>query len=206
MNLSPRQIQRRERILRTVRSHLSRGGYENLSMREVASASSVSPTTLYNLYENKDGLVLAALQDQLAQVARDFDEALNGIEKLIDRAAVSSRHIVETPRYAEAMMRMLFNSESTDPIAEVLLHSSIATNRQLIIEMQELGEARKDIDVEPYARNLAASRWANLFLWTQGHIALRNLEREYVRTELLTLVPAMTPRTLKKYRPMVDAD
>jgi len=199
VNLSPRQLQRRERILSTVREALSRGGYEHLSMREVASASGVSPTTLYNLYQNKDGLILAALQDLLAQIAASVPADLRGIDRLLALSSASSGQIMQTPRYAEAMARMLFNSAPTDPIAEALLHSTIDDHRILLEQMQHLGELRDDVDLLVFARNLSANRWATLLLWMQGHIESRDLEREYLRCDLLTLIPVMTAATSRKY-------
>ena len=199
MNLTPRQLQRRERILSTVRQQLSKAGYEGLSMRDVAAASDVSPTTLYNLYDNKDGLVLAALQDLLDQLATSVPEALKGLEGVVARSRAYARNIVKNPRYAEAMARMLFNARPTDPIAKLLLHGSIRTRRQAILDMQTLGEMRKDIDVDFYAQQWGVSSWSAILLWTHGHIPLRQFEETYVRTEMHALLPGMTPKLARKY-------
>ena len=69
-SLTPLQRERRKRILDTTRDQLSKNGYDGINMRDLAAAAMVSPTTLYNLYENKDVLVLSALEDQLAQMGR----------------------------------------------------------------------------------------------------------------------------------------
>ncbi len=198
INLTPRQLQRRERILETVRQHLSRSGYEGLSMRDVATESAVSPTTLYNLYDNKDGLVLAALEDLLVQLATSVPEQLRGLEAAEARARAYARNIVRNPRYAEAMARMLFNARPTDPIAKMLLHDAIGLRRELIVEMQALGEMRKDIDVDFFAQQWGVSSWSVILLWTHGHIPLHAVEDTYVRAELHALLPGMTPACAKK--------
>lgn len=199
MNLTPRQLQRRERILRTVREQLSNAGYEGLSMRDVAAASDVSPTTLYNLYDNKDGLVLAAVEDLLFQLATSVPEELKGLEGAEARARAYARNIVRNPRYAEAMARMLFNARPTDPIARTLLHSAIGLRRRLIVEMQALGEMRQDIDVDFFAQQWGVSSWSAILLWTHGHITLQDFEDTYVRAELHALLPGMTPEHAKNY-------
>lgn len=199
MNLTPRQLQRRERILATVRQQLSRAGYEGLSMRDVAAASDVSPTTLYNLYDNKDGLVLAALQDLLDQLATSVPEELQGLDGVIARARAYARNIVRNPRYAEAMARMLFNARPTDPIAKMLLHRAIGARRQSILEMQALGEMRKDIDVDFFAQQWGVSSWSVILLWTHGHISLREFEETYIRAELHALLPGMTAKHARKH-------
>ena len=42
-------------------------GYEGMVMSQVAERAGVSPTTLYNLYNTKDELVLAALRELLVE-------------------------------------------------------------------------------------------------------------------------------------------
>ncbi len=199
MNLTPRQLQRRERILETVRQQLSKAGYEGLSMRDVAAASDVSPTTLYNLYDNKDGLVLAALDDLLTQLATSVPEALKGLEGVTARSRAYAQNIVRNPRYAEAMARMLFNARPTDPIARMLLHNGIAARRQSILEMQSLGEMRKDIDVDFFAQQWGVSSWSVILLWTHGHIPLEAFEESYVRAELHALLPGMATKQARIY-------
>jgi AcrR family transcriptional regulator len=199
MNLTPRQLQRRERILETVRQQLSKAGYEGLSMRDVAAASDVSPTTLYNLYDNKDGLVLAALDDLLTQLATSVPAELQGLEGVVARSRAYAQNIVRNPRYAEAMARMLFNARSTDPIAKMLLHNGISFRRQSLVEMQAIGEMRMDIDLDFFAQQWAVSSWSAILLWTHGHIPLEEFEESYVRAELHALLPGMTPAQVRIY-------
>ena len=199
MNLTPRQLKRRERILETVRQQLSQTGYAGLSMREVAAASGVSPTTLYNLYENKDGLVLAALNDLLTQLAASVPEALNGLDGVIARSRAYAQNIVRNPRYAEAMARLLYNARPEDPIAKLLLHNAIAARRQSILELQALGEMRKDIDVAFFAQQWGVSSWSTILLWTHGQIPLADFEAHYIRAELHALLPGLTAEQAQKH-------
>ena len=199
MNLTPRQLQRRERILETVRQQLSKAGYEGLSMRDVAAASDVSPTTLYNLYDNKDGLVLAAVEDLLLQLSTSVPAELQGLVGVEATARAYARNIVRNPRYAEAMARMLFNARPTDPISKMLLHNTISLRRKLIVEMQTLGEMREDIDVNFFAQQWGVSSWSAILLWTHGQIRLQDFEDTYVRAELHALLPGMTPEHAKNY-------
>ena len=199
MNLTPRQLKRRERILETVRQQLSNTGYEGLSMREVAAASGVSPTTLYNLYDNKDGLVLAALNDLLAQLTTAVPAELNGLDGVIARSRAYAQNIVRSPRYAEAMARLLFNARQTDPIAKLLLHNAIAARRQSILELKSLGEMRMEIDVDFFAQQWGVSSWSTILLWLHGQIPLAEFEAHYVRAELHALLPGLTAEQAQKH-------
>ena len=84
---TPRQQERRQRILEAARSALSDNGYERLNMRDLAVAAGVSPTTLYNQFENKDTLVLAALSDMLQHIDWDVSATESrGIARVLARA------------------------------------------------------------------------------------------------------------------------
>lgn len=167
-------------------------------MREVADAAGVSPTTLYNLFQNKDNLVLAAQQDLLAQSVRS--EKKTGLQRLVASAEAISDQVVRTPRHADAMVRLLFKGDPGDPICQILLGDVIRQNRGILKEMLELEEVRADIDVELLARRLAGSVWSTILLWVKGFIALHDFKREYVSALLMTLMPFMTPTALRRYR------
>ncbi|MGH8517148.1 MAG: TetR/AcrR family transcriptional regulator [Panacagrimonas sp.] len=59
---------RRARLLAEARGLLARGGYEALSLRELARLADVTVPTIYNLIGNKDEVLLALGADVLAEV------------------------------------------------------------------------------------------------------------------------------------------
>ena len=68
-NLRDRNMQkRRVRIFAEARSLLARGGFEALSLRELAKAADVTVPTIYNLIGNKDEVLLALGADVLKEV------------------------------------------------------------------------------------------------------------------------------------------
>lgn len=175
-------------------------------MREVAAGAGVSPTTLYNIFENKDGLILAALQDQLTRIGEEVAAANTvGLESYRTRAEIVAEQIVTTPEYARAMAHMLFNADAIDPIALILLRDQLAAQEGLLAEMQAEQEIRADIDRETWARVVVGNSWSTILLWLKGHCPLEKFADEYVRAHLLTLVPIMTPGLARKFRSLVDA-
>ena len=52
--LTPKQLTRRRRIFSAARDMIGAHGYEGMVMSQVAEVASVSPTTLYNLFNTKD--------------------------------------------------------------------------------------------------------------------------------------------------------
>lgn len=184
------QQQRRERILTSTRDHLSAMGYERMSMRELAAAADVSTSTLYNLYQSKDTLILAALEDLLADINAQVEaQGMTGLDRFIERVKVLARQIVSTPLYAEAMGKMLFSADPSDPIVKTLLGAALSGHHAEIVEMLELGELRSDTDRDFLARHLASTGWSVILMWMKGYVALHDFEKEYLRNAVVTLMP-----------------
>jgi AcrR family transcriptional regulator len=183
-----------------VRDHLSRFGYDGLNMRNVAETAGVSPTTLYNLYDSKDTLVLSALQDLLADIGAEISAADAGLARLEVRAQATARAILESPRYAEAMIRMVLNAEPDAPISELVFNGTVRTLEEEIRAMQALREVRGDVDVARLARDVIANNWTTMLLWTKGYIALLDLPDELTRSLISTALPAMTPKAARRWQ------
>ena len=204
--LTERQIARRQRILETAREQLEAQGYDGLNMRDLALTAEVSPTTLYNLFQSKDILILSALRDLLDGLAeRAAETQTSGMEFMIARQEIYGRNIIDMPRYSEAMTLMLFNAGPDDPITRVLLTDTIAGMREQIVAMQEAREVRPDIDLEFAARSVAVSTWSTLLLWAKQIVPTSTFVHEYVRAAVAALAPFMTPRTLRDYSHLLSA-
>ena len=82
--LTPNQQARRSRILTAAQALLGEHGYDGMIMRDVAARAGVSPTTLYNLYNTKDELLLEALRsipfDSQVVLELSYWERLTGTE------------------------------------------------------------------------------------------------------------------------------
>lgn len=197
--LTPRQRARRERILGTTREQLSKLGYNGINMRDLAAAARVSPTTLYNLYENKDVLVLSALEDQLARMGREAGmQPSAGLEYLLKISGAITRQIAETPRWADAIARLLFQAQPEDPITRTLLTNTLKDRQAALTVMQEAGEIDPDADPASLSRSLMGAAWSTIMLWTKDVITLEALPSEYLRNQLYVLLAAATPKSRRR--------
>ena len=79
--LTARQEVRREKILSAARKLVASQGYDGMVMSDLAESAEVSPTTLYNLFNTKDELLLEAL-DTLYTKNKKFS-------KLVDRLFIA---------------------------------------------------------------------------------------------------------------------
>jgi len=191
--LTAMQQQRRERILLSTRDQLSQFGYEGLNMRELAVIADVSTSTLYNLYQSKDTLILAALEDQLADINVVVAETnTSGLGRFLARVDAVADQIVETPKYAEAMGKMLFGADAHDPIVQLLIGSSLSFNREELAEMADCGELRQETDRNFLARSLSSTGWSTVLMWMKGYVALHDFKQEYVRNAVTMMLPYVT--------------
>ena len=187
------QQQRRERILLSARDQLSQLGYEGLNMRELAVIADVSTSTLYNLYQSKDTLILAALEDQLADINAVVAKTnTSGLGRFLARVEAVADQIVETPKYAEAMGKMLFGADAHDPIVQLLIGTSLSFNREELAEMASCGELRQETDRNFLARSLSSTGWSTVLMWMKGYVALHDFKQEYVRNAVTMLLPYVT--------------
>lgn len=196
--MTPNQIARREKILRVTREQVARHGYESLSIRDLADQAGVSPTTLYNLFDNKDGLVLASLQSNLERIDRTaIEEGESVLDFVIRRARVTCTTIIEVPKYSQAIARLLFTAEPSDQVVQLVLATPASRFLRYNRLMRQDGTLRNDVKLEELARVLSGSNWATILMWMKGFIALHEFEREFLTGILLPLRGASTPNGAK---------
>lgn len=88
------QTSRREDILECAGELIAIKGYDNTSMRDIASAVGMLPGSLYYHFSSKEALFLALHQRVVSEMAECVSKALNGIEEPWSRLeAASSAHL-----------------------------------------------------------------------------------------------------------------
>ncbi|MFT7218853.1 MAG: AcrR family transcriptional regulator [Candidatus Azotimanducaceae bacterium] len=200
-SLTTHQLKRRERILSSARNQLSKHGYEGLNMRDLAVMAEVSTSTLYNLYQSKDALILAALEDLLTDLnERANSHGLVGLEHFVKRTEILAEQIANTPAYAGAMSTMLFNAEPKDPIVAAVLATAMVVHQQELQEMLAAGELRSDTDQRFLVRRLASTNWSVILMWMKGYVRIDEFKRDYQQNALLTLAPCVTDEAMVKVR------
>lgn len=94
--LQKRSRERVEAILAAARELLAQGGVEALTTRRLASFSGIPVATIYRYFEDRDAIIAAYLDDELASIERAVQEALIGLERVTFRsmsAAVAMAHL-----------------------------------------------------------------------------------------------------------------
>jgi len=198
-SLTPLQRERRKRILDTTRDQLSKNGYDGINMRDLAAAAKVSPTTLYNLYENKDALILSALQDQLARIGRSVaNKPADGLDWMLESNQAVAQQIVETPQWAAAITRLLVKAKPEDPITKTLMVDGGGALGESLLAMITARELSTDTAIDSLQNSITGAGWAAIIMWTKDIIPLQDLPREYLRVRLYPLLANATPKLRRR--------
>jgi len=196
--LTPRQLERRETILQTVRDHLTEYGYDQLSMRKIAAAASVSPSTLYEIYDSKDSLILYAISESISNLSEDESKYEPGLDRFLRRLQSIAELFLNDPQTGEAMIKLLFQNSSSSMAKEVLLINAIKARRVSLEEMIAQRQLIKDVDIDFYARSLISLTWGSALFWQNGILEPKDVSAELIRSSMALLLPIATGNARKR--------
>lgn len=202
--LTPRQLERRETILQTVRDHLAQYGYDEVSMRKIAAAASVSPSTLYEIYDSKDSLILYAIGESLNMLSEDESKYEPGLDRFLRRLHSIADLFLKNPQTGEAMTKLLFQNSSSSMAKEVLLINAINARRVSLEEMVAQKQLTKDVDIEFYARSLISLTWGTALFWQNGILKPEDVSTELIRSSMALLLPIVTGTAKKKIQDILS--
>lgn len=170
-SLTPRQEDRRQRILATARQMVADYGYEGMVMSQVAERAEVSPTTLYNLYNTKDELLLEALRELLVisyQRVGELSDVGPGWKYLLNLMEYGASLRSSEPAYAEAITDALLRAVQGDALTDLLLHSVRQDFLHSLTKMAERGELKEEVDIEHLSTILLGNYWSTYILINKG--------------------------------------
>ncbi|WP_425555552.1 TetR family transcriptional regulator [Kitasatospora kazusensis] len=185
--LTPRQAERRTRILRAATTLAVRGGYEAVQMREVAEGAQVALGTLYRYFPSKVHLLVAVMLVQLSrlqeQVRRHPPTGEEPAGRVAETLTTAFQALQREPRLAEAMVRALsFADRSVS--AEVDEVSGLTS--AIILDAAQLG-APPTTEQQAALRVIGHTWHATLLGWLSGRTSLTE-----VRTDLHTAARLLT--------------
>ena len=196
--LTPKQEDRRHRILTATRAMVAQHGYEGMVMSQVAERAGVSPTTLYNLYNTKDELLLESLRELIVSNYQKIGSETPGPgwEYLV-RVVESGAWIRKAePAYGEAMTNALLRATPGDALVELLIRNVRADFRGSLEAMKQRGELLKEVNVEQLATMMAGNYWATFLLLNKGVEKLKNISMS-IQVNILSVLIAASKGSVK---------
>lgn len=200
--LTPRQAAKRRAILDTVRTHLNDVGYDGLSMRKIAEEARVSPSTLYEIYESKDSLVLSAIRESLAQFQETETTCEPGLDHLIMRLEQVANGLNGR---AEVVSQLLLKSDANTAVTDLLLNGAVEARRNVLVEMKQYKQVDDKIDIALYSRILVYATWGTTLLLVKGVLSPQDFRRELIRASISPLLGVATRKSKRKMLEILDA-
>ncbi|MEO0549694.1 MAG: TetR/AcrR family transcriptional regulator [Pseudomonadota bacterium] len=196
--MTPRQKDRKDRILKAVLSYVEKHGYEGANIREIAKEAGVSPTTLYNIYGNKDHLILSAQEQVIASTMEGTIDSEDPVLSFLYRQESIAKIVRDNPNWATAMLTLTLNAEPGDRATTSGFNTGLSHAMIICQRMQDGGDLDKSYDIDRMAKSAMGAIWGVILFWLKGFIALHDLERDLKVRVLEALIPFATPKGLKR--------
>ena len=205
-NLTPRQEARRTAILDAVRFQLTEYGYEGVSMRKVAEQAGVSPSTLYEIYQSKEHLILYAIAENIRSLGVEEGEYEPGLERFLHRLESVSSFFVQDVDTGMAVAKVFLRAEKDSPATEIFLFNAIQARKTSLLEMLEMKQLKSDTDIEFFSRALISMTWGTALLWTRDFVPSERLRGELIRGSLSLLLPQATKKSFKRMSEIINSN
>lgn len=172
------QRDRRLRIVQAALALASRGGYEDVQMREVAERSGVALGTLYRYFPSKVHLLVNAMAAELERMSTRLQRrtipgatASERVEWVLERA---TRSLQKDPNLTEAMIRAMMAADAAVAVEVAAVRSQMAN----MITAAIRGDSEPSADDEGYAGVLQDVWFARQIAWLGGRISSADVWRD----------------------------
>ena len=158
-------------ILDTARQMFLERGYDATSLDDVAAASGVSKTTVYNNFEDKEGLfsaVVLAVTERAEQIISELGAALSGDEPVAERLTAVARALaygVLNPAVVQLRRLAIAEALRFPGIVTAYWERAPARTLALLTESFTRLAARGELDIDDPAAAAALFAYAVLGLY-----------------------------------------
>ena len=172
------QRDRRSRIVQAALALASRGGYEDVQMREVAERSGVALGTLYRYFPSKVHLLVNAMAHDLERMSSRLqrrtipgDTATARVEWVLEKA---TRSLQKDPNLTEAMIRAMMAADASVAVEVAEVRSQM--NGMITAAIR--GDGPEGPDDSEYAGVLQDVWFARQIAWLGGRISSADVWRD----------------------------
>ena len=194
---SPVQAERRKRILKETLRLLKEQTPTEISMAQIAKHSDVSTKTLYNLFKNRDGLLLAAAAQTRTETQRSLPviNAPNGVSRIIELTRQTMDTFAESPAFMDSAMSVVVGISAKEEAEHHRIGSTQIWFYEALLVAESEGELIVGTDCLLLSQLLAASQWGVTLMWQKKLISLEMLRHQAMLKHCLDLIPFCRPGT-----------
>jgi AcrR family transcriptional regulator len=188
---SPRQQDRRQRILDVAGGELEKHGLSALTMEKIAKVSEVSTKTLYNYFDSRELLLLEAASELLIDIERSdlVLDAEPGIPGLLAFKLSGIKQFGEIPENSRLLLSILVRYDSDNKEANARFGPVQRFAYKSLSIAAEKGELLAGLDLNELSYLIAANQWSLVLLWEKGLLPFERLESQVRLNHYLLLTP-----------------
>ncbi len=188
---SPAQAERRKRILEETLRLLKEETPADISMAQIAECSDVSTKTLYNLFKNRNGLLLAAAAQTRAEALSSVPviSAPNGVVRIIELTRRTMDTFARSPAFMDSAMSVVVSISAEE---EAEYHRVGSTQRwfyEALLAAESEGELIAGTNCLMLSQLLAASQWGVTLMWQKKLISLDTFRHQAILKHCVDLMP-----------------
>ena len=191
---SPAQVERRERILDETLKLLGSVAPQDISMDQIAEASGVSTKTLYNLFQSRNGLLLAA-GARTREGNESYGEVLSaraGIPRIIALTQRAMDTFGESPAFMESAVSLVLGITAEEEAEYQRVGRTQEWFYEQLLVAKSEGDLLPTTDCLQLSQLMAASQWGCTLLWQKKLISLEELREQTLLKHCLDLIPYCT--------------
>lgn len=191
---SPVQVERRERILDKTLELLGSVAPQDISMDQIAEASGVSTKTLYNLFQSRNGLLLAA-GARTREGNESYGEVLSaraGIPRIIALTQRAMDTFGESPAFMESAISLVLGITAEEEAEYQRVGRTQEWFYEQLLVAKSEGDLLPTTDCLQLSQLMAASQWGCTLLWQKKLISLEELREQTLLKHCLDLIPYCT--------------
>lgn len=143
------KAQTRERLLGAARTVFARRGYHGASVEEIAAEAGYSTGALYSNFDGKQALFLTLLDREIAEHAREIEEAVRERDTVAERArggAARWMAMIEREPELQLLFMEFWAYAGRDPEVRQQVGASFARAREALTRL--IAEGARDFELE----------------------------------------------------------
>lgn len=194
---SSKMANRRERVLEEARALVAEVGYESMTTRQLAERAGVSPATLFNIFGNKENLVVTAVGAHLTGYFETETKLSASIDDFFAMVNTMPTEILRAPEYAKAMVAIFFSPKTHNSVRDTLREISQRQQLPLLKALHAKKQLNRWATPELASDQLTNAFYSDLHDWAIERISDREMKRRLKISALSILKAAIVGPALQ---------
>jgi AcrR family transcriptional regulator len=188
-----RGAEHRRRLLAAARQLISERGYERVTVREIAREAHTSVPTLYHLFDGKQALLFAAVEDHFGDLLAEWSSSpeLGGVARVLSIVDELASEAARVETYSLALMRVFLAPAQTRELGTRVFARLSHQLHAALESMRERGELQDWAAPGRLAERIAIQCLVTTLEWARGELDVEGMRAAATYATCLTLLGAV---------------